>query len=126
VPKRYWWTNTNQESSQGNWVSPDYYQAVNINLKLREITRKLHSIYDVIELLYPDEVITYEHIRKHYDPNSSKIVKAVPRKSAPSLEQIYHMFFEEKQRRKGIKELTQKSYRSRMNNIFQFLVENEV
>jgi hypothetical protein len=30
------------------------------------------------------------------------------------------MFFEEKQRRKGIKELTQKSYRSRMNNIFQF------
>jgi hypothetical protein len=26
-----------QASSQGKWVSPDYYQAVNINQKLREI-----------------------------------------------------------------------------------------
>ncbi len=120
IPKRYWWTNTSQESPQGNWVSSDYYQAANINLKLREITRKLHSIYDVIDLLYPDEVITYDHIRRHYDPNSSKIVKAVNRKTVPTMEQIYHMFFEEKQIRKGIKELTQKSYRSRMNNIFQF------
>jgi hypothetical protein len=76
-------------------------------------------------LLYPDEPITYDHIRRHYDPNSSKIVKAVNCKSAPSLEQIYHMFFEEKQRRKGIKELTQKSYRSRMNNIFQFFSKNK-
>jgi site-specific recombinase XerD len=120
VPKRYWWTNTTQESAQDNWVHPDYYQAESINVRLREITRKIHSIYDVIELLYPDEQITYSHIRRHYDPDSVKIVKAIEPKVSPTIEQIYLEFLEEKQRRIGIKELTQKSYRSRINNIYAF------
>ena len=125
VPKKYWWTFTGQASADGKWVDTEYYNADFINKKLRETEQTLRNIYDVLDLLYPDEPITYDHIRRHYDPNSSKIVKAGNCKTIPSLEQIYHMFFEEKQRRKGIKELTQKSYRSRMNNIFQFFSKKQ-
>jgi integrase len=120
VPKKYWWTYMGKASAEGKWVDSEYYNADFVNKKLRETEQTLRNIYDVLELRYPDEPITYKNIRCHYDPDSSKIVKAVTRKIAPSLEQIYEKFFEEKVRRKGIKELTQKSYRSRMNNIFQF------
>ena len=125
VPKRYWWTSTSQESAQNNWVHQDYYQAESVNRKLREISRKIHSIYDVIELLYPDEPITYNHIRRHYDPDSAKIVKATQRKTAPSIERVYTEFLEHKIQKRGIKELTQKSYRSRINNIYEYFGKNK-
>ena len=39
---------------------------------------------------YPDELITYDHIRRHHmTPNSSKLLK-LRLKDTPSLEQIHH------------------------------------
>ncbi len=120
VPKKYWWTYLGKDSASGEWVDADYYNADFVNKRLRDTEQTLRNIVDVLPLLYPDQQITYNHIRSHYDPESTKIVKAAEEKAVPTIEAIYLEFLEEKQRRKGIRVSTQKSYRSRINNIYAF------
>ncbi|PWK27216.1 site-specific recombinase XerD [Arcicella aurantiaca] len=125
IPKKYWWTYLGKDSADGEWVDSAYYNAEFVNKRLRDTEQTLRNIVDVLPLLYPDEPITYNHIRRHYDPDSAKIIKATQRKTTPSVERIYTEFLEHKIQKRGIKELTQKSYRSRMNNIYEFFGKNK-
>lgn len=126
IPKKFWWTSNQDTRPHGNWVSSDYYNAEYVNRQLQQIEQTFQNIYDVMPLLYPNEVITYEMIRSHYDPESSKITQAkTVKKKSPTIRQVYEDFLEVKVRREHISKNTQKTYRSRMNQIEEFFGEDK-
>ena len=127
MPLRYWWKFVTPEAENPleNWADSSYYLAETVNRTLKDIVRKFNSLYDVIEILHPDTIIGYSHIRSHYDPKSNKIVQVQVTKEKPSLEQVYELFISDKITKEGIVWNTQKSYRSRIKNIFEFFAKDK-
>jgi site-specific recombinase XerD len=129
VQKHYWWTSEpNRKTPSGQWVLPGHYNEEYLNRQLIKIEQAFRNIYDVLPLLYPNEPITYEMLRSHYDPESSKIVKATQRNTPkkPTLKQLYTDLLAVKIKKHNISINTQKTYRSRMNNIEAFFKNKRI
>lgn len=127
VPAQYWWTqyepitNTNRTDK---WIHESYYLAENVNHKLREIARKIQGIYDALDVFYEGEKVTFSHIRRHYDPNSNKIIRDKQSKAAVTLGQTYDEFLKAKKTENAIRQGTLKTYTSRIQNIYQWCGES--
>lgn len=120
VPLSEWWNFNGITSPNGEWISPAYYTADNINRSLQKIERTFTDIMEVLHLMNAAEDITYRMLREHYDPSSQHIRDARKQKEVKTFLEVLDEVILQKQKKKMAKN-TIKSYVTRKNNITQFL-----
>lgn len=123
VPPSQWWTGQDRENNitpSGEWVSPDYYLAENINRNLKRIERTFLEVAELMPLQYHYDEITYDIIRHHYNPDTQKIREVKRVKEVKKFFEVLQEMKAHKIRKKKLKKQTLKTYVTKENNLLEY------